>query len=174
MNLGTMHIDICDPISLKDYTSKKMTTVAEFNPFKNHAHQLKVNADLAYEIVYILQKNLRMMPTTMVASLVLQYRKGISHAELSNKMMWLGMIIKDRGAKIDNDTGLPGRNTIKIGLEHLNGYLENKSGIYSPDVEKDLGNIIMLTYYRNPLNQIFFNEGIILCAIHSFGLESGW
>jgi len=93
-----------------------------------------------------------MMPTTMVASLVLQYRKGISHAELSNKMMWLGMIIKDRGAKIDNDTGLPGRNTIKIGLEHLNGYLENKSGIYSPDVEKDLGNIIMLTYYRNPLN----------------------
>lgn len=89
-------------------------------------------------------------------------------------MMWLGMIIKDRGAKIDNDTGLPGRNTIKIGLEHLNGYLENKSGIYSPDVEKDLGNIIMLTYYRNPLNQIFFNEGIILCSIHSFGLESGW
>ena len=89
-------------------------------------------------------------------------------------MMWLGMIIKDRGAKFDNDTGLPGKNTIKIGLEHLSGYLENKSGIYSPDVSKDNGNIIMLTYYRNPLNQIFFNEGIILCAIHSYGLESGW
>jgi hypothetical protein len=89
-------------------------------------------------------------------------------------MVWLGMIIKDRGARINNDTGLPGLNTIKIGLEHLGNYLENKSGIYSPDVEKDLGNIIMLTYYRNPLNQIFFNEGLVLCAIHSFGLESGW
>lgn len=115
-----------------------------------------------------------MMPTTMVASLVLQYRKGISHAELANKMMWLAMILKERGAKFNNDTGLPGYNTISIGLEHLNGYLENKSGIYSPDTSKDLGNIIMLTYYRNPLNQIFFNEGLVLCAIHSFGLESAW
>ena len=174
MNLGTMHFDICKPISLKEYTATKMQQLVEFDPFKNHAHQLRTNADLAFDIIYLLQKNLRMMPTTMVASLVLQYRKGISHTELTQKMMWLGMIIKMRGAKINNDTGLPGKNTIKIGLEHLSNYLENKSGIYSPDVDKDLGNIIMLTYYRNPLNQIFFNEGLVLCAIHSFGLESGW
>jgi glycerol-3-phosphate O-acyltransferase len=29
-------------------------------------------------------------------------------------------------------------------------------------------------YYRNALNHIFFNESIVLCAIHSFGLEMGW
>ena len=84
------------------------------------------------------------------------------------------MLIKERGAKFNNDTGLPGANTIKIGLEHLKGYLDNKSGIYSPDTDKDLGNIIMLTYYRNPLNQIFFNEGLILVAMHSFGIENEW
>ena len=84
------------------------------------------------------------------------------------------MIIKDRNAKFNNDTGLPGVESVKIGLEHLNGYLEINSGIYTPAIEKDLGNIIMLTYYRNPLNQIFFNEGLILCAMHSFGIEHEW
>jgi hypothetical protein len=64
-----------------------------------------------------------MMPTTMVASLILLYRKGISHSELEQKMLWLGMILKERGAKLNNDFGLPGLNTIKIGLEHLSGYL---------------------------------------------------
>lgn len=32
----------------------------------------------------------------------------------------------------------------------------------------------MLSYYRNPLNQVFFNEAIILASMHSFGLESQW
>jgi hypothetical protein len=36
------------------------------------------------------------------------------------------MIIKERGANFDNDIGLPGQNTIKIGLEHLSGYMDNK------------------------------------------------
>jgi glycerol-3-phosphate O-acyltransferase len=71
MNLGTMNIDFCKPISLKEYTANKMQQIAEFNPFKNHAHQMRTNAELAYDIIYMLQKNLRMMPTTMVASLVL-------------------------------------------------------------------------------------------------------
>jgi glycerol-3-phosphate O-acyltransferase len=173
MDFGTMNIDFCEPISLKDYTKNKMIN-ENIDPFKNNVHQMKLNSDLAHDIIYALQKNLRMMPTNMVASLILLYRKGISHSELSQKMTWLGMIIKERGAKFNNDTGLPGVNTIKIGLEHLNSYLENISGIYSPASEKDLGNIIMLTYYRNPLNQIFFNEGLILCAMHSFGIEHEW
>lgn len=32
----------------------------------------------------------------------------------------------------------------------------------------------MLGYYRNPLNQIFFNEGIVLVALQSFGQQSSW
>lgn len=32
-------------------------------------------------------------------------------------MLWLGMIIKERGASFNNDVGLPGDNNLKIGLE---------------------------------------------------------
>lgn len=90
-----------------------------FDPYKNNNDRQSLNKDLAFDIVYQLQNNLRMMPTNMVAALVLMYRKGISHQELAQKMMWLGMIIKERGAAFNNDVGLPGANNLKIGLEHL-------------------------------------------------------
>lgn len=116
-----------------------------------------------------------MMPTTMVASIVLLYRKGISKQELRQKVEWLGMILNDRGANFATDNGLPGASTMDLGLEHLGAYLEEKAGIFEPKlVRGDHQNYIMLTYYRNPLNQVFFNEAIILASMHSFGLEHEW
>jgi hypothetical protein len=32
----------------------------------------------------------------------------------------------------------------------------------------------MLGYYRNPLNFVFFNESIIMCALFSVGVDSAW
>lgn len=85
------------------------------------------------------------------------------------------MILNERGAKFATDNGLPGSFTLDLGLEHLGDYLEEKGGIYEPKlVDGDYQNYLMLTYYRNPLNQVFFNEAIVLAAMHSFGLESEW
>lgn len=42
-----------------------------------------LNESLANEIVFTLQSHIRMMPTTLVASIILLYRKGISKTELS-------------------------------------------------------------------------------------------
>ena len=117
-----------------------------------------------------------MMPTTMVASIILMFRKGISQDELSQNIEWLTMLINERGASFTNDVGLPGQSTMKIGLEHLNDYLEYNSGIITPKIlpNNDYSNLIMLYYYRNPLSCVFFNEGIILVAMHSFGLMQSW
>lgn len=85
------------------------------------------------------------------------------------------MILNERGAKFATDNGLPGSFTLDLGLEHLGAYLEEKGGIYNPKlVDGDYQNYLMLTYYRNPLNQVFFNEAIVLAAMHSFGLEAEW
>ena len=112
----------------------------------------------------------------MVASLILLFRKGISRDELSRHIEWLSMLINERGANFGNEVGLPGQNTMKIGLEHLNDYLEHKGNIIIPKVLPggDHRNLIMLYYYRNPLSQIFFNEGIVLVSMHSFGLDNSW
>jgi len=41
-------------------------------------------------------------------------------------------------------------------------------------VEGSYHNYIMLCYYRNPINFVFFNESVIVCAIFSFGTEFAW
>lgn len=45
-----------------------------------------------------------------------------------------------------------------------------KRDIYAPKVtEQNNNNYMMLAYYRNPLNQIFFNEGLVVVSMQSFG-----
>jgi hypothetical protein len=66
--------------------------------------------------------------------------------------------------------GLPTTNTLKIGLTHLHDYLHKKRDIYGPLItHTDYKNILMLGYYRNPLNHVYFNEGAIVVSIISFG-----
>jgi len=44
-----------------------------------------------------------------------------------------------------------------------------------PKVEgTDYNSYIMLAYYRNPINYIFFNESLIVCSLFSFGIEQSW
>lgn len=74
--------------------------------------------------------------------------------------------------------GLPSVNTVKIGLTHLNDYLSKKRDIIEPAIvpfpKMDYKNILMLGYYRNPLNHVYFNEGVIIVSMLSFGGDRAW
>ena len=85
------------------------------------------------------------------------------------------MILNQRGAIVATDSGLPSSNTLNIGLKHLNDYIQLKRNYYLPKiVNGSYHNYIMLGYYRNPINFVFFNESIVVCAINSFGAEQAW
>lgn len=56
-----------------------------------------------------------MMPTTLVASMLLLHRKGINEEDLEKKVIWLGTTLVQRGVKLSIE-GLPSVNTLKIGL----------------------------------------------------------
>ena len=176
MDFGTMIVDFCDPISVSDYSKKMISEKPNFNPFSNKNDQMTLNATLAHNIVSNLQANIRIMPTTIISSLILLYRKGITMKELAKKTQWLGMVINERGAQFGNVIGLPGSNTMKIGLKHLKDYITIRGDIIEPKVgNQDLwGNFLMLFYYRNPLNYLFFNEAIILASMHSLGTQAQW
>jgi glycerol-3-phosphate O-acyltransferase len=93
-----------------------------------------------------------MMPTNLVASVVLLQRKGINEMDLEDKVRWLGQTLAQRNILLST-YGLPSVNTCKIGLQHLNDYLIKQRDIYAPKVSgKDNNNYMMLAYYRNPLN----------------------
>jgi len=55
---------------------------------------------------------------------------------------------------------------MQIGLEHLMPYLQENQGIIEPKVENgDNSLYIMLYYFRNPINHVFFNEAIVLASM---------
>lgn len=87
--------------------------------------------------------------------------------------------MKERGSHIESDYGLPGEASIKLGLKHLDGVICKKRNYYFPrdvDVNENehLNSFVMLGYYRNPINHVFFNESLIVCSMYSFGLENAW
>jgi len=90
-------------------------------------------------------------------------------------MSWLGMALTRRGAVVTNDGGLPNESTLKLGLKHLDDYIVKKRNFYMPKVVgNDYQNYMMLGYYRNPLNFVFFNEALIVCSVFSFGNDAAW
>jgi hypothetical protein len=40
------------------------------------------------------------------------------------------MVMKERGANYDTDSGLPSKSSVDIGLEYLGNYIEESAGIY--------------------------------------------
>jgi hypothetical protein len=63
------------------------------NPDLNDKDRLAVTNELGLELIYSLQRNIRMMPTNLVASVVLMQRKGISESDLEEKVRWLGQTL---------------------------------------------------------------------------------
>lgn len=144
--------------------------IPNFNPFQNPKDRIKITNDLGEKIVFQLQDNVRYMPTNLVAAMLLLNRKGISQDDLQKKVIWLGTTLVQRGYNLSTE-GLPSTNTLKIGITHLQEYLDKKRDILEPSVvpKVDYKNYLMLGYYRNPLNHIFFNEGCVIVAMNSYG-----
>jgi glycerol-3-phosphate O-acyltransferase len=115
------------------------------------------------------------MPPTLVATIMLLYRKGISEENLKDKVQWLGTKVVQRGAVLMSDQGLPGSLSVQAGLKHLKGSIMQRNSFYMPKVDgDDYNSYIMLAYYRNPINYIFFNESLVVCSLFSFGIEQTW
>jgi hypothetical protein len=56
-----------------------------------------------------------MMPTNLVASMILLQRKGISEGDLEEKVKWLGQTLAQRNINTSS-YGLPSVNTLKMGI----------------------------------------------------------
>jgi len=75
---------------------------------------------------------------------------------------------------------IPSETQVQIALKHLEDYIQFKRNVIVPKViidetgTPDYNNFIMLGYYRNPINYIFFNESAVICALFSFGVDEIW
>ena len=83
MSYGSLYLDFHDPIHI----SEQVKIVAkeqgpDFDPWKNKKDRMFFNNRLGYNLLFFLQSHHKIMPTHLVASIVLLYRKGISEETL--------------------------------------------------------------------------------------------
>ena len=90
------------------------------------------------------------MPTSIVASIILMNRKGINEETLISQTSWLANELVKRekkiGSLISNSTLISTRNTIKF----LNKVIHYKKDMFGMSilVKSDYKNILLLSYYR--------------------------
>ena len=99
------------------------------------------------------------MATSILASLLLGFRKGISEDSLT---LWYPQVYKwiERKGGILNTTKKPSAATMKASLGYLSNFVEAKRQVLEPKIvaNKDYKNILMLAYYRNILVHYFMHE----------------
>ena len=183
-SFGKVFIRFAEPISLKEYTQNLENQVklvpethqsgaVSIDPFANKEHRKLVISGLGLNLINTMNDNLVIMPTSVVASLLLLRRKGISEEELVKKVDWLIQEIVKRDGKLSTKFA---HIAVKTALIHLDDLLERKKDVFHPSfsAKDDYKNIILLSYYRNMLGHIFFNEAIVACSLASFGYELAW
>ena len=110
----------------------------------------------------------------MVATIVLMHRRGISEDSLQEKVRWLCTEINSRGVRVGRNQG---NSSISLGTMGLLAKVlqKSKKDMFEVEVRFDQSSFVQLftlTYYRNTLAHIFFQEAIIVTALTSFGHES--
>ena len=119
--------------------------------FNNPEYRKKINTALGYDIIYQMNERLVIMPTAIVAAIILTQRKGISEDILVEKVEWLSRQLILRGAKIGSMNESSPSIAVRNAINHLEqAVIKTKKDIFELSVSPkvDYKNILLLSYYR--------------------------
>ena len=164
MNFGRIYVEIGDPISVQKYEegfSKKKQLPSNLNEgtlplaaqsdFNNPEYRKRINTALGYDIIYQMNEKLVVMPTAIVAAIILTQRRGISEDILVEKVEWLSRQLILRGAKIGSMNESSPSIAVRNAINHLEqAVIKTKKDIFELSVSPkvDYKNILLLSYYR--------------------------
>jgi glycerol-3-phosphate O-acyltransferase len=173
-NFGSIYIEFTQPISFKNYI-QELIVKEGLNPTVNKEDQKLVTSNLGWHIVRVLSDNVIVMPTSIVASMLLMHRKGITNDDLDIQVDFLIKLLRKRNVKL---TAHSNKSSICIqkAIEQLGESVGKKKDYFEPKVvpKVDYKNILLLAYYRNNLIHVFINEAIIAISLFGYGIEKAW
>ena len=143
-----------------------------YDPFHDRVARKFFNWALSYDVVYALTCESVVMPTSIVSSLLLMYRQGISHPQLVEQVDWVRRQLQARGAKTLGLLGEDRTLLVNRALHQLGGLVrERRSQHYEPAIttREEYKNMLALGHYRNKLLHLFYREGLWACALYAFG-----
>lgn len=110
------------------------------------------------------------MPTSICATLLLNNRKGMTKDHICEQIEWLINEMKIRGASLPHNE-VQASSIYRIGTYHLSSCVIKSKEVIEPMVtaSTDGEKILLMSYYRNSVIPVFFNESIICVSLHGFG-----
>ena len=183
MNFGKIFVEFCDPISFQQYETEFLGRPHKraLQPQTILADRRLVAVGLGQELVHTLLRNLVIMPTSLVAGILLQYRKGISEDELIKQVQWLGNQVHERGGMLPFTKGQHEQQAVSVaavrtGIFHLDKCIDKKKDIFEPSVSPrvDYKNILLLSYYKNSYVHLFIDESLVACSLFGSGQQIAW
>ena len=160
-NYGRIYMDFCEPISVKKHFADR----AE----KKYGHALE---DLGYRIVYELSDHLIVTAPAILATSILMHRKGISEDSLSRTTNWLSKEIASRNIKIarsQSDSSISLSSTLELLQDVVNKSKKDMFEVQLSFDQNSFTKLFAMTYYRNTLTHIFFEEAIVATSLTRFG-----
>ena len=163
-SFGRIHISICEPLLLSEFSKS-------CGP--DHSETI---VKLGYEVVFRLQESSLIMPTSIVAAILLMSRRMIGEDELITKVEWARDEILARGHKVSGIDKGGVQYSVKNAVSLLSKYIINRKDLFNPRVSmsNNKKNIFLLAYYSNALHHVFVLEALIACTLYSFGETVAW
>ena len=151
-------------------TLKTRTTL--FNPFNDDEDRKELTQAFAYRISRELNKGLVVTSTSLVATVLLTYRKGITLDDFISNVDWLREDIgQNRGGFVAFEGTTP--DLVNHALSLLSNIVTKVRNAYVPaaassraiDAGKQNKSILVLDYYRNHMIHFYARDGMIACAL---------
>lgn len=173
-NFGSIYVEFTKPISFKSYV-QELIIKEGLNPTVNKEDQKLITSSLGWHIVHTMSDNVIIMPTAIVASILLMHRKGINDKELETQVEFLIKLLRKRNLKLTAHSN-KASICVKKAIEQLADSVGKKKDHFEPKVlpKVDYKNILLLAYYRNNLVHVFINEALISCSLFGYGIERAW
>ena len=111
VNFGRVYVELCDPISVKQYINGLDKKNLQSPKYRQDAVQI-----LGKQIIYKMTDRLVVLSTGIVSCVLLMHRKGITEDNLIKSVNWITKYILRKGYKIgginENSSAIAVRNAI--------------------------------------------------------------
>jgi len=165
MNFGKIFVNFGSPVTLSEFSQKH----PDLSP-------VELTKKLGYELVYNFQEKAVIMPTAIVASLLLMNRRGVAEDELANKLQWVQGEIVRQNYRLGKNESSGSVANVRSAIKHLQETVLLKKDAFETTVviKPDYKSILLLSYYRNTLIHVFIPNAYVACALFGFGEKLGW
>ena len=147
-------------ISLQEYFEKLGIQKHKFSDIDEVTKTSAIKS-VVKNVVESLTQNTVIMSTAPLASVLLEFRKGIPHENMVKQMEYIYGELRARNASL-SESSISSRGITNT-MQLLEEFVRKKRDVFEPFVSPrvDYKNILMLSYYRNTLIYIFSKEMFI-------------